>query len=1061
MPALAQVKPKNAVARSISYSVPYGYSQVGDTRLYYRQNYDAIDIVGDFGGQYYGSTYADRGYRLAMQVDGGSATSVDCLNGTTVSGVTCMPTIEQQGELARICYTVTNTNTQDVTLNMGVHADVMIGNNDHAPITRRTDTTGSTYGLTMRDGNGAQLCVLFGAGLAGVTSVNDFWFGHYSLNYDAYNMVGNYYSGSYYMVENGSYDSGMGWCWKNRTIPAGATMVYSFLIGVGEVNLEPNSSFEVTPDDPEGWNDLSRPHKLTLEGTYESPAGLDGMIEYAVEDSEEWIAMTDMMPSGSAFNDSIVAMFDTSREKHVIRFRTRDNVGNTTLLPSIEYIDVSFHDYAYTADTTYCGQAIVQEVVCTDVEGLQVTTDGYLNNVNAGTASFNVEGVFPHTIGRKPCTFRINPAPLAGELELATDYVVYNGQEHRPGWSFTHAPYNALVEGTDFTAAYTDNILPGTATLTVTGMGNYTSSLSRSFIVDKAPLSDTEFTVMLPDVDVSYDGNAHAATANVQHGVGTVTFTYQLRGGSAVSQAPVEAGTYDIYMTIADGELYYGRPAELVGSFTIYRFDEAEWQALNALYAELQQMGVTLPWDLTQGIKMVSTFVGLTIKEGHLTGVTLKDQSLSGLFAAALAAFSRLEVIDLSGNNLSGDLPTVVAALKAQLPQAFSSLKVLNLSHNRLSGNAGVLGYAIPTLTSLNLSHNKFEDLYPALPATVTQVDLSHQDMDRVVELNMSDLSLDDMATTVPSILLYDHSTRSYKNAFNLLCTKADLDHFDKYTSDDWAMQLRIDGEQISIPYVSAQNAYHGESGDTLNVLNMIDDDTTDGSRFRIRLSFNPGDANFVNGVDATDLQATILYAFGTYRNYPFNFTAANTYRDELINVQDVVCTVNLLLDAAPEQPSEAPRRVAGAASDEPAEATLSLRNGQIILHSRIPVASLSIKAEGDIRWNLDALGMQQATAGGNVVAYSLDGVTLPCLEEVVIGEYSRISLQSASLSDAQAQAISVGLGNGVTTGISDARDQELEGAEIYSIAGYRMNRPESGVQIIRRNGKSQKIYKK
>ena len=61
MPALAQVKPKNAVARSISYSVPYGYSQVGDTRLYYRQNYDGIDIVGDFGGQYYGSTFADYG----------------------------------------------------------------------------------------------------------------------------------------------------------------------------------------------------------------------------------------------------------------------------------------------------------------------------------------------------------------------------------------------------------------------------------------------------------------------------------------------------------------------------------------------------------------------------------------------------------------------------------------------------------------------------------------------------------------------------------------------------------------------------------------------------------------------------------------------------------------------------------------------------------------------------------------------------------------------------------------------------------------------------------------
>ena len=69
-------------------------------------------------------------------------------------------------------------------------------------------------------------------------------------------------------------------------------MVFSYLIGVGEVNLEPNSTFEATPDDAEGWNDLSRSHKLTLEGTYESPAGLDGVIEYAVEDSEEWQPLT-------------------------------------------------------------------------------------------------------------------------------------------------------------------------------------------------------------------------------------------------------------------------------------------------------------------------------------------------------------------------------------------------------------------------------------------------------------------------------------------------------------------------------------------------------------------------------------------------------------------------------------------------------------------------------------------------------------------------------------------------------------------------------------------------
>ena len=185
---------------------------------------------------------------------------------------------------------------------------------------------------------------------------------------------------------------------------------YSQNIVTKKVYVNPDSSLEVTPDDPEGWNDLSRPHKLTIEGTYESPAGLDGMIEYAVEDSEEWLQLTEMLPSGSSFSDSLIAMFDATREKHVIRFRTRDNVGDTTLLPSIEYLDVSFHEYSGIVDKTYTGDSIYQDVYCADVEGLPIGTGKYSGNVNAGTATFYIEGVFPHTIGRKVCSFHINPA---------------------------------------------------------------------------------------------------------------------------------------------------------------------------------------------------------------------------------------------------------------------------------------------------------------------------------------------------------------------------------------------------------------------------------------------------------------------------------------------------------------------------------------------------------------------------------------------------------------------------------------------------------------------------
>lgn len=1041
VPIQAQKKPRMVQLQSVSYGVPSGYTQVGTTMLYYKQMSSAIDVQGCYNGQYYGSTYSNAGYRVAIQIDNGTATSVDCLNGTTVNGVTCVASIEQQGELARICYTITNLNGVDVTVSLGTHADVMIGNNDSAPISRRIDTNGNTYGVTMKDGNSAQLCVLFGAGLAGVTSVSDFWFGRYSLNREPYQMVGNYSSGNNYMQENGSYDSGMGWCWKNRTIPAGATVVFSYLIGVGEVNLEPNSSFEVTPDDPEGWNDLSRPHKLSLEGTYESPAGLDGMIEYAVEDSEEWHQLTDMMPSGGTFNDTLVAMFDATREKHVIRFRTRDNVGNTTLLPSIEYLDVSFRQYSGITDKTYTGDSIYQEIECTDVANLEVTTGRYFNNVNAGTASFCIEGVFPYTIGRKSCTFQINPAPLSGSLNLATDSYVYNGQQFCPEWTFTNESYSTLEEGKDYSVTYTDNRYPGTAKVTVKGKSNYTSEITKTFFIDKAPLRDELFSITLPDEDVSYDGNEHKASATTNNGVGQVSFIYTLHGEStSLEVGPMEEGQYDIYMQIAEGELYYGKPTELVGSFSIYRFDETEWQSLALLYAELQQMGVTLPWDIAGGAKNVGKFEELTVKEGHVVGISLTNKEMSGLFPSSLVAFSKLEDINLSGNNLSGNISTAIAALKMQNATAFSNLHTLNLSNNKYSGNVGILGNSIPSLSNLNVSYNKFEDLYPALPANIVNIDITHQEMDRVVDLNLSELSFADMATKIPTILLYNHDIRNYNTSINLLCTKADLATFNKYDTNEWAMQLAVSDNQISIPYVSTQNAYYGESGDVLNVLNMTGNNSTDGSTFKIALSFIPGDANFDGSINILDLQSMINYMFEEYTSKPYNFTASNLWKDEVINVQDAVSMVNILLNDNNESKQLLSKSYRVADVQQEKEPTVFVSNGNLIINAAEPVSSFDIVVATDtdceINENITSSGFSCATKQiGNqihIVGYSLSGATLP-IGENVLGRVDDGYVISSMLSDSDANEISTAFSS-APTGINYNVFSDESINEVYRI---------------------------
>ena len=72
------------------------------------------------------------------------------------------------------------------------------------------------------------------------------------------------------------------------------------------------------------------------------------------------------------------------------------------------------------------------------------------------------------------------------------------------------------------------------------------------------------------------------------------------------------------------------------------------------------------------------------------------------------------------------------------------------------------------------------------------------------------------------------------------------------------------------------------------------------GSNFHLRFFFEQGDANFNGSIDILDVQSVINYMFEEYQNRPFNFTAANLWEDETINIQDAICGVNLLLEQSP-----------------------------------------------------------------------------------------------------------------------------------------------------------------
>ena len=64
---------------------------------------------------------------------------------------------------------------------------------------------------------------------------------------------------------------------------------------------------------------------------------------------------------------------------------------------------------------------------------------------------------------------------------------VYNGTAKEPGVTSVVTDGKTLIEGTDYTVSYKNNVYVGTATVTITFKGNYTGSATATFEIIQDP----------------------------------------------------------------------------------------------------------------------------------------------------------------------------------------------------------------------------------------------------------------------------------------------------------------------------------------------------------------------------------------------------------------------------------------------------------------------------------------------------------------------------------------------------------------------------------------------
>jgi len=237
------------------------------------------------------------------------------------------------------------------------------------------------------------------------------------------------------------------------------------------------------------------------------------------------------------------------------------------------YVDLEYESVTYTGakstpqiTVTYRGRRLTQNKDFTIL---------YTNNLNVGTASIKITGINNYT-GTLTKSFIINPVQMNDvQISGITDKT-FNKTKQTQNVQLT---YNgkSLFENVDYTISYKNNLNAGNASVTFSGMNNFSGIVTKTFTINKVKMSNTKVTgiydktyngkektqniditcgnivlVKNADYKVSYKNNKNAGKATVlieginnYQGKLTKTFTIKKVDISSAKVKGIKAQTYN------------------------------------------------------------------------------------------------------------------------------------------------------------------------------------------------------------------------------------------------------------------------------------------------------------------------------------------------------------------------------------------------------------------------------------------------------------------------------------------------------------------------------------
>lgn len=163
-----------------------------------------------------------------------------------------------------------------------------------------------------------------------------------------------------------------------------------------------------------------------------------------------------------------------------------ENINGDITLKAVwtwKVVDISKTSISAIKAVAYTGKAVCPAVSVTYKNNkLTANTDyklTYKNNVNAGTASVTITGIYKYS-GSVTKSFTINKKSIAGGNVKTVSSAIYTGSAIKPSVTVTCA-FKTLKSGTDYTVTYKNNKNIGKASIVISGKGNYTGTITKTF----------------------------------------------------------------------------------------------------------------------------------------------------------------------------------------------------------------------------------------------------------------------------------------------------------------------------------------------------------------------------------------------------------------------------------------------------------------------------------------------------------------------------------------------------------------------------------------------------